>query len=94
MTCTHCMLKIMELTKILPISSCGALGCNEIDSYLLISSKPVNKILLGTYFNRADSKCCFCTKVEETIHALISGCFTVASNEFKYRHNRVWNYLH
>jgi len=44
--------------------------------------------------NGADPKCRFCDKFTETIDHLISGCPTLAPNEYKNRHDRVGQYLH
>ena len=44
--------------------------------------------------NGADPRCRICTQYEETIVHLISGCPTLAPNEYLYRHNRVAQYLH
>ena len=44
--------------------------------------------------NGADPRCCICIQYDETIDHLISGCPTLAPNEYLNRHNRVAHYLH
>ena len=44
--------------------------------------------------NGADPRCRICTQFEETFDYLISGCPTLAPNEYLNRHNRVAQYLH
>ena len=44
--------------------------------------------------NGADPRCRICIQYEETIDHLISGCPTLAPNEYLNRHNRVAQYLH
>ena len=44
--------------------------------------------------NGANPRCCICTQYDETIDHLISGCPTLAPNEYLNRQNRVAQYLH
>ena len=44
--------------------------------------------------NGADPRCHISTECDETIDHLISGCPTLAPNEYLNRHNRVGQYLH
>ena len=44
--------------------------------------------------NGADPRCPICTQYEKTIDHLISGCPTLALNEYLKRHNGVAQYLH
>ena len=42
--------------------------------------------------NRADPKCWFCDKFEETVDHLVSGCPIMTPNEYLQRHDRVRKY--
>ena len=42
----------------------------------------------------ADPRCRICTQYDKTIDHLISGCTTLAPNEYLNRHNRAAQYLH
>ena len=44
--------------------------------------------------NGADPRCRICTQYDENIDDLISGCPTLAPNEYLNRYNRVFKYLH
>jgi len=44
--------------------------------------------------NGIDAKCRFCGNLTETVDHLIAGCPVLAPNEYKYRHDRVGQYLH
>ena len=44
--------------------------------------------------NGADPRCHICTQYDKTISHLISGCPTLAPNEYLNRYNRVVQYLH
>jgi hypothetical protein len=41
-----------------------------------------------------ESTCCLCKQYEETIDQLISGCLTLAKNEYVIRHDKVCTLLH
>ena len=44
--------------------------------------------------NGADPKCKFSNQKLETIDHLVSGCSALTPSEYKYRHDRVGQYLH
>eukprot|EP00795_Rhopilema_esculentum_P016353 gene16353-biopygen5591 len=44
--------------------------------------------------NEANEKCRFCEEKVETIDHLVSGCSVLTPNEYKYRHDRIGQYLH
>ena len=43
---------------------------------------------------KVDSKCKLCSKAEETISHIATGCTKLASSEYTHRHNRVASYVH
>jgi hypothetical protein len=45
-------------------------------------------------FKHIESRCRLCKEYEETIDHLISGCPTLAKNEYKIRHDKVCTHLH
>ena len=44
--------------------------------------------------NGIDAKCRFCDNFTGTVDHLIAGCPVLAPNEYKYRHDRLGQYLH